>query len=138
VTATPTTTAPTAPSEARATIERLIEALAAQNLDAALALFAPDAIWEAHVPGWDTVMQGRDEIAERLIPWFITRDGYEIVGYQVAGEADTVALRWEQHWRDAHDGAPCVCHQSHFFTVRAGHITRQWMYCAGVNVYGEE
>ena len=110
---------------ARATSERLIEALAAQDRDATLALFAPDAVWEAQVPGWDLVMQGRDELIERLLPWFITRAGYEIVGYQLAGEGDTVALRWEQHWRDSHDGAPCVCHQSHFFTVHDGQITRE-------------
>ena len=132
------TTTPTVPNAARATIERLIETLAAQDLDATLALFAPDALWEAHVPGWDTQMRGREEIAERLIPWFIARDDYEIAGYQLAGEGETVALRWEQHWRDAHDGAPCICHQSHFFTVHDGQITRQWMYCAGVNVDGAE
>jgi ketosteroid isomerase-like protein len=115
-----------------ATIERLVDALAAQDLDASMALYHADAVWEIHVPGWDTTLVGKPDIAERLIPWFITRDQYEIVGYQIIDHDDTVALRWEQRWRDAMDGVPCTCHQSHFFQVRDGLISRQWMYCAGI------
>lgn len=125
-------------NDARATIERLVEALAAQDLDATLDLYAPDARWEFHVPGWDDERQGREAIAAQLIPWFILRDGYEIAGYQLIQEGPVVALRWEQHWRDAGDGAPCTCHQSHFFDVEEGRIRRHWMYCSGVTAHADE
>jgi ketosteroid isomerase-like protein len=114
------------------TVELLIEALKAQDLATVLDLYAADADWEIHVPGWDTRRSGREDLAERLIPWFIERVGYEIAGYAVLEQGNTVALRWEQHWFDQHDGAPCTCHQSHFFEVEDGLIRRQWMYCSGV------
>jgi hypothetical protein len=125
-------------SDSIATIERLVNTLADQDLDATLQLYSPHATWEIHVPGWDALLRGHEQIASRYIPWFINRDGYEIVGYQVIGQGEVVALRWEQHWRDDRDGAPCTCHQSHFFDVREGLIERHWMYCSGVTVWEYE
>ena len=121
--------------DARQTIERYVDALAAQDFDAALGCFAPDAVWEHHTPGWDAQSVGHEEIAARLYPWFIAREQYEIVGYDLVDHGETVALRWEQHWRNPGDGYPCTCHQSHFFQVTDGQIQRQWMYCAGVTVW---
>jgi len=62
-------------------------------------------------------------------------DGFEIAGYRLVSEGDLVALRWELHWRDDEDGAPCLSHQSHFFEVANDRIRRHWMYCSGVHVY---
>jgi ketosteroid isomerase-like protein len=125
-------------SIANSTVHQLIEALQEQDLDAALALYASDAEWEIHVPGWDTDRVGQEEIAERLVPWFMQRDNYEVVGYSLIEQGNTVALRWEQHWTDGEDGAPCTCHQSHFFEVNHGLVRRHWMYCAGVMAHYPE
>ena len=125
-------------SIAASTVHQLIEALQGQDLEAALALYAPDAEWEIHVPGWDTDRTGREEIAERLIPWFMQREAYEIAGYALMEQGNRVALRWEQHWNDSEDGAPCTCHQGHFFEVADGLIQRHWMCCAGVTAHYPE
>ena len=37
-------------------------------------------------------------------------------------------------WRDANDGLPCLCFQSHFFDVDDERIRVHRMYCAGVRV----
>jgi ketosteroid isomerase-like protein len=122
-------------SDGRVTIERFVEALAARDLAAALALYEPEAVWEVHVPGGDGYQQGIEEIADLLDPWFTGRDGFEVARYRVVDQSDTVALQWELHWRDKEDGAPCISHQSHFFEVQDGRIHRHWLYCSGVRVY---
>src|SRR5436309_2267708 len=122
-------------SSERATVERFVRALAARDQEGALALYEPQAEWEVHVPGGDGVQQGVGEIGELLRPWFTGRDGFEVAQYQLVDQDGTVALRWELHWRDELDGAPCVSHQSHFFDVRQTRIHRHWLYCSGVRVY---
>jgi ketosteroid isomerase-like protein len=122
-------------SEACTTVERFIKALGARDLKGTLATYAPDAVWEVHVPGGDGLQRGVDEIGLLLAPYYIDRDGFDVAEYRILDRADTVALRCELHWLDARDGAPCVSHQSHFFEVRGGRIQRHWLYCSGVRVY---
>src|SRR5690349_1894605 len=54
----------------RAVIERFVAALAARDRAAATALYAPDALFEAHVPGWDPIVEGPAEIGELLDDFF--------------------------------------------------------------------
>ena len=134
-----TTQAQTAPASAeRQTVERFVRALAERDQQAALALYEPAADWEVHVPGGDGLQHGVGEIGELLRPWFTGRDGFEVARYQLVDQGESVALRWELHWRDELDGAPCVSHQSHFFDVRNGRIHRHWLYCSGVRVVQPE
>jgi len=122
-------------SDERAIVERFVHALAARDQQAALGLYEPDAEWEVHVPGGDGLQRGVGQIGELLRPWFTGRDGFDIAEYQLVGQGTMVALRWELHWRDELEGAPCISHQSHFFDVRGGRIHRHWLYCSGVRVY---
>ena len=117
------------------TVERFIRALGARDLKATLATYASDAVWDVHVPGGDGYQQGPDEIADLLIPFYISREGFEVAQYRMVDREGTVALQCELHWRDKKDGAPCVSHQSHFFEVQDGRIQRHWLYCSGVRVY---
>jgi ketosteroid isomerase-like protein len=118
-----------------ATVERFIQALRARDLQATLDTYAPDAVWEVHVPGGDGLQQGPDEIGQVLVPFYISRDGFEVARHRMIEHGETVALQCELHWRDEQDGAPCVSHQSHFFEVRDDRIQRHWLYCSGVRVY---
>jgi ketosteroid isomerase-like protein len=130
----PTTTATTDTD----VVERFLQALGARDLQATLAAYAPDAVWEVHVPGGDGYQRGRDEIADLLVPFYTSRDGLEIARYRLIDQGGMVALQCEIHWRDGHDGAPCVSHQSHFFEVSDGLIQRHWLYCSGVRVHDAE
>ena len=120
------------------TVERFLQALGACDLEATLALYAPDAVWEVHVPGGDGLERGPEEIGQVLVPFYISRDGFEIARYRLVDQPGVVALQCELHWRDAEDGAPCISHQSHFFEVENGRIQRHWLYCSGVRVYEAE
>jgi ketosteroid isomerase-like protein len=116
------------------TVEQFVEALRRRDLAAVLALYAPDATWEVHVPGGDGLQHGPAEIADLMDPWFTGRAGFTIARHRLVSADSTWALQWELHWLDAVDGTPCTCHQSHFFEVRDGLIARHWLYCAGVRV----
>jgi hypothetical protein len=119
----------------RATVEQFVTALAARDLAAAMRLYAPAATWEVHVPDMDDLLDDPSAIAARMDPWFTGRDGFLVARHRVIGDGPELALQWELHWRDAHDGAPCVSHQTHVFEVADGLIERHWLYCAGVRVY---
>ena len=60
-------------------IEEFVGALAARDLPATLARYAPGAVFEPHVPGWDGVTDDRDEIGAWLDSFFICRDGFRVV-----------------------------------------------------------
>lgn len=125
-------------SEARAAVERYVAALAARDLTAAMEIYAPDAIWEVHVPGDDGLQEGPAEIAALLELWFTGRDGFTVARHRLVEQDDILALQWQLAWRDEADGAPCTSHQSHFFAVRDGLIQQHWLYCSGVRVYERE
>jgi hypothetical protein len=115
-------------------IDRFVEALAARDLPAAVDLYAPAAVFEPHVPGWDGVTDDRDEIGEWLDSFFISRDGFRVVDREIIRQGDVVALRVVLRWRDADAGLPCLCFQSHFFDLDDERIRTHRMYCAGVRV----
>ncbi|HET8629018.1 MAG TPA: nuclear transport factor 2 family protein [Thermomicrobiales bacterium] len=116
-------------------VERYVQALAARSLGGALALYAPGARFEVHVPGRDTLVEEPGEIGALLQDFFIGRDAFRVAERQILDRAGTAALRMHLEWRDEADGAPCVCFQSHFFEVEAAQIRLHRMYCAGVRVY---
>jgi ketosteroid isomerase-like protein len=129
-TETPTTTTP------REVIECFVRLMAAGDIEAIVALYAPNACWDAHVPGWDTTAGQPAEFRRLHEDFFVAgRDDFSVDGYQIVAEGDSVALRWDLSWRDRDDGAHCVSFQSHFFTLHAGRIGRHEMYCAGVRAY---
>jgi ketosteroid isomerase-like protein len=115
-------------------IDSFVEALAARDLPAAVDLYAPTAIFEPHVPGWDGVTDDRDEIGDWLDSFFISRDSFRVVDRDIVRQGDVVALRIVMRWRDADAGRPCLCFQSHFFDLDDERIRVHRMYCAGVRV----
>jgi len=121
-----------------AVVERFVRALAGRDLGATLALYAPDALFEVHVPGWDALVEEPAEIGELLQDFFIGREGFRVSQHQILGEGRTAAQRVNLEWRDAEDGAPCVCFQSHFFETEEGAVHLHRMYCAGVRVQRPE
>jgi hypothetical protein len=119
-------------------VEQFVRALAARDLAATKALYAPDALFEVHVPGWDALVDDPAEIGDLLQDFFVGRDAFRVSQYEILGADQTAAVRLNLEWRDAHDGAPCVCFQSHFFETEAGAIHLHRMYCAGVRVQRQE
>jgi hypothetical protein len=119
----------------RAVVERFVAALAARDRGAATTLYTPDAQFEAHVPGWDPVVEGPAEIGDLLQDFFIGRDGFRVIRSEIVAEGPMAALNCDLQWRAAEDGAPCLCFQSHAFAVEAGQIRLHRMYCAGVRVF---
>ena len=120
-------------SRAREVVERFVRAMEHQDLAAVVALYAPDAAWEVHVPGWDAAVTDRAELRE-LHEGFFGRDEFRVEGCQLVEEGTTMALRWGLTWRDREDGAPCLSFQSHFCEVAGDRIRRHRMYCTGVRV----
>lgn len=116
----------------RAVVERFMAALAARDGAAALALYSPDARFEAHVPGWDPVVEGPEAIGDLLQGFFLDRDGFRVTRSEVVADGRAAALNFDLAWRAADDGTPCRCFQSHAFTIAGGRIRHQRMYCAGV------
>ena len=119
----------------RAVIERFVAALVARDRAAATALYAPDAQFEAHVPGWDPVVEGPGEIGILLDDFFIGRDDFRVSRSEILAEGQMAALNFDLEWRAAEDGAPCFCFQSHAFALADGQIRLHRMYCAGVRVF---
>src|SRR5688572_22247074 len=121
----------------RAVVERFVAALASRDRAAATALYASDAQFEVHVPGWDPVVEGPGEIGDLLDDFFIGRDGFKVNRSEILAEGQTAALNFDLQWRAAEDGAPCLCFQSHAFALADGQIHLHRMYCAGVRVFRE-
>jgi ketosteroid isomerase-like protein len=115
-------------------IEDFVDALAARDLAAAVNLYARDAVFETHVPGWDGVTDDRAEIGEWLDDFFISRDGFRVVDRQIIRQGEVAALRIVMRWRDTDGGHPCLCFQSHFFDLDGERIRFHRMYCAGMRV----
>jgi len=118
--------------------ERFVAAIAARDLGAAMALYAPEATFEAHVPGWDVSVDEPADVSGLLDDFLIGRDGFRVLRYRVIGEEGAAALRCDLQWHDEEDGAPCLCYQSHFFEVAGDRIRYHHMYCAGVRVQRPE
>ena len=119
----------------RAVVERFVAALVVRDRAAATALYAPDAQFEAHVPGWDPVVEGPSEIGDLLDDFFIGRDGFRVDRSEILAEGQLASLNFDLQWRSAEDGAPCLSFQSHAFALRDGQIRLHRMYCAGVRVF---
>jgi ketosteroid isomerase-like protein len=119
----------------RTVVERFVAALAARDRAAAMTLYAPEAHFEAHVPDWDPIAEGPAAIGELLQGFFIGRDGFRVARSEILAEGPAAALNFDLEWCAADDGAPCLCFQSHAFTIAAGQIQRHRMYCAGVRVF---
>jgi hypothetical protein len=115
-------------------MEQFVAAIAARDLQATMALYTPDARFEAHVPGWDVTVDEPRDVSALLDDFLIGRDGFRVQRYRVIGEEDSAALRCDLEWRDADDGAPCQCFQAHFFELEGRSIRFHHMYCAGVRV----
>jgi limonene-1,2-epoxide hydrolase len=122
----------------RAVAERFIQALAQRDGAAATTLYAPDARFEAHVPGWDPIVEGPEAIGDLLHGFFLARDGFRVARSEILADGPAAALTCDLEWRAADDGAPCRCFQSHTFQIAAGRIRLQRMYCAGVRVLRDE
>ncbi len=119
---------------ALAIADRFVRLMAAQDLEGVVDLYAPAAVWEVHVPGWDDLLVDRQEMFE-LHQEFFGRDRFRIDRYELIADGERVALTWDLGWRDRDTGLPAASFQSHAFVIRDGRIQVHRMYCAGVRVY---
>jgi ketosteroid isomerase-like protein len=119
----------------RDTVTRFVELMEDQDLSGVVDLYAPGAVWEVHVPGWDGVVTESGEMLS-LHEEFFGRVDFAVDGYQLIESGNSAALRWDLSWRDREDGGARVSFQSHFFEIDGGRILRHRMYCAGVRIAG--
>ena len=122
-------------AEAQVVTEQFVAALAARDRAAATSLYAPEARFEAHVPGWDPTVEGPAVIGELLQDFFIGRDDFRVTRSEIITEGASAALNFDLAWRTAEHDASCRCFQSHTFAIEAGKIRLHRMYCAGVRVF---
>jgi ketosteroid isomerase-like protein len=122
-------------AEAQVVTDEFVAALAARDRAAVMRLYAPEARFEAHVPGGDPAVVGPGEIGELLQGFFIGRDDFRVIRSEVLAEGGAAALNFDLTWRTPDDDASCLCFQSHTFAIEAGKIRLQRMYCAGVRVF---
>ena len=122
-------------TEAQAVAEQFVAALVARDRPAATGLYAPEARFEAHVPGWDPTAVGPGVIGELLQDFFIGRDDFRVIRSEILTDGAAAALNFDLTWRTPDDDASCLCFQSHTFAIEAGKIRLQRMYCAGVRVF---
>jgi limonene-1,2-epoxide hydrolase len=118
------------------TVESFVQYMINQDLKAVVALYAPGAVWEVHVPSWDGVTSDPEEMLD-LHQGYFGRLDFKVVAHDIITNGEDVALRWDLEWTDRDDGATCASFPSHFFRVQDGQIRRHWMYCAGVRAYEE-
>lgn len=117
-----------------AVAEQFVHLMRTQDLAGVVALYAPDAVWEIHVPGWDDRLAEWRELLDQHQEFF-GRDQFRIDRYELIAAGERVALTWDLGWRDRGSGLPAASFQSHTFLVRDGFIRFHRMYCAGVRVY---
>lgn len=122
------------PSNAIRTAEQFVELIGKQNLEGVVELYAPTAVWEVHVPGWDDMLLDHQDILQCHRDFF-GRDQFRIDRYEFTTSGERVAMNWDLGWRDRQSGFPVLSFQSHFFTIRDGKIVVHRMYCAGVRIY---
>jgi hypothetical protein len=113
-----------------------VNLMAKQDLAGVMALYAPDARWEVHVPGWDDLMTDPIEMLD-LHQEFFGRDRFHVDRYELIAAGDSVSLNWDLSWRDRASGLPAVSFQSHTFHIADSGIRLHRMYCAGVRIYDE-
>lgn len=117
-----------------AVADAFVRLMANQDLSGVVALYAPDAVWEIHVPGWDDrLTDHRDLLAQHRE--FFGRDEFRIDRHELIANGEQVALTWDLGWRDRRSGLPAASFQSHTFLMHDGLIRLHRMYCAGVRVY---
>ncbi|HEX5088241.1 MAG TPA: hypothetical protein VFV89_10570 [Nocardioides sp.] len=89
--------------------------------------WAADASLDATVPHWRFECTGAEAIAAELSGWYdaaITIEG-AVRRPIPGGEAVELDLAWVE------DGVPHAAHQVHLFTVDAGRISRDTVFCGG-------
>ena len=112
-------------SRARRLVRMAEEAYGAQDLDAIMRLFHPDAIvyWDG-----ERVASGLDEVrrfhVERLGFGEVSRRDYELTKTLRAAHGDTVAVEWQSRYRTA-DGSLRAARAAEVWTLRGDQLV-EW------------
>lgn len=115
-TATPTTTA----------VDRLLEVVVGDRR-ADTDIYAPDAEFDATIPGWRFSVAGAGAIADQLAEWFAHPGRLEELERHPTptGEVVSYTVTWEEH------GIPHAAHHVHVLTIDDARIVRDQAWCGG-------
>ncbi len=106
---------------------RLLDLLAAGQIDAVGELYAPDALVDANVPYWRFQLQGPEAIKEVL------HEGYgmplRVASSCVIDRGEWQIAEWEVHF-EAH-GEERLFREIHLLRLEGGRIAEQVVYCTG-------
>ena len=111
-------------------VEKFNAAWNAGDLEATLALLAPDAVFENTSPAPDGErVTGREAIRAAWAPVFAT-PGMRFEQEEAVACGTRVVVRWRYHWRNP-DGTPGSVRGIDLFTVRNGQIAAKLSYVKG-------
>jgi hypothetical protein len=92
-------------------------------------IYAPDAVFDATVPGWRFTLHGSDAIGSQFAEWFRDPSTFEeLVRHPTTiGEVIEYTVAWEE------DGVPHAAHHVHVLTIdpMTDRITCDHMWCGG-------
>ena len=128
-TTSPTTTSPTttsSPTVATDPVGRFLAAIESGNGIPA-ALFAPEVVLDATVPGWRFTTNGADAVSQELGRWYADAghlDELERTPVE-GGELVELLLSWVE------DGVPHAAHQIHRLAIDGDVIRGDRVWCGG-------
>jgi hypothetical protein len=88
--------------------------------------YAPDALFDAHVPGWRFQLEGPEAITEQLRRWWPVPG--RLAAWEVTTSEDGFVVQFERWWRETDD---VNCRQLHRLRLEAGQVVEHVVYCAG-------
>ena len=108
----------------------LIDAIAAQDFEAAEACFTPDARMRALVPSTLREVDGPAAIAARMRVWWGETEHFELLESAIDEVGDRVSIRYRLYGKEPRAGW-CVVEQSAYLEVEDGRISTLNLVCSG-------
>jgi hypothetical protein len=114
--------------EEKIVTERLARCLESGDFAPFARAYAPDALFDAHVPGWRFQLEGPEAITGQLRSWWPVQG--RLAAWEVTTSEDGyVVVQFERWWRESDDDVNC--RQLHRLRVEAGQVVSDVVYCAG-------
>lgn len=120
-------TPPEVPAAARTAVDAFLEAARA-GAGMASALFTPDVVLDATVPGWRFEVRGAGAVARQYSGWFAAPGAFEELERLAVdgGEVVTYLLSWVE------EGVPHAAHHCHVLRLTPdGRIAGDRFFCGG-------
>ena len=109
--------------------QRLVEAIAAQDVAAIATCFTPEAEVRALIPPGFRERTGALEAASLIAGWFADSTKLELVDSETSAVGDRLHIAYR--FVGVEEGQPYIVEQQLYGTLRDGKITRADLLCSG-------